>query len=106
MPFSKNVSVNSHRNKQRHRLYKTLDNLNAKWYMGSFCGYCKIQKKVLSDINPQLLNLIKEDTKDVPESIKGFPTLFIPKSDENTEDHVISGLRNEDQLLQIVSKYT
>ncbi len=116
MTFQKNKGFSKQRREKQDGVVHKLKKYDARWYTADWCGYCKLQKKILQKMNPRLLDLVKENDKNVPKNINGFPALYIPgeklkhikavKEDDkgNKLPVIIPGFKNERQLLQIVSQ--
>lgn len=103
MTFRKNKGFVVNRRNRNEHLLSTLRKKNAKWYTAPWCGYCKLQKKVLNNIDSRLLNFIEEDTSKMPKGITGFPALHIPAQGDQKE-LIIPGYRNEANLFKLVSQ--
>ena len=116
MTFQKKKGFNKERREKNAGLVHKLQKYKAAFYTADWCGYCKIQKKILNAIDPHLLQFVKENDKNVPKGITGFPALYIPgdslksiegtpkDKDGNTLPAIIPGFKNEKQLFQIVSQ--
>ena len=116
MTFQRNKGFGKIRKEKTAGLVHKIKKNNCRWYTADWCGYCKVQKKILNDIDPHLLQFVKENDKNVPKGINGYPALYIPADsmkdlkgapkdkDGNILPAIIPGFKNEKQLFQIVSQ--
>ena len=101
MPHQKKQTFASKMKNEKEFIYRNLTESGATLYIASWCGYCKLQKKINNEIHPGLNNIVKEDSKEVPSGINGFPALYIPQNDN--QPIIIPGLRSKKQLKQIAT---
>lgn len=100
MPFQKQKSI-LRKNKDliEESLYK-LNKHKGIWYTSPRCGWCIKQKEILKSMDHRFLNLVNEDMKDIPEEIKGFPTLCI-HNDKDGKKQFYPGLQKKEQIIKI-----
>ncbi len=75
-------------------------------FYAPWCGYCKKQNEILSDMDKVYIGQVNTDENAelaIRHSIHSFPTFLVFKNGKEVER--FSGLRNKFDLMNIVSKY-
>ena len=101
MPFQKTKGSLKKKRDELDLLIHKLRKHDARWYTSKRCGWCNKQKQVFQEIDDRLFQFLKEDVDDIPEEIKGYPSLYIPN---NGDPLIYPGFKNEIKILEIVSK--
>ena len=103
MPFKKYRGFVKKKNYLVSEIIYILRKRNAKWYGAEWCGYCKLLKSSLNNIDKEFNKFIVMDEKNIPKSINGFPCLYFPKQNDKKEI-LVPGFRTPKNIFKLIKE--